>query len=453
MVSAQHPRAPEKSHQVLKHEVLKIGRRPPIRHRKEATMSSPLFVLILEDDLADFELIAHELARFGFTARCERVETEADFAVRLQERPDIILADYSLAGFGNLRALEILHESGLVIPFIVLTGAVSEDQVVECMKKGAADYLLKDRILRLGPAVQRALEEGELRRQKIAADQALRRKNLELEEQYRRAQAASRMKSIFLANMSHELRSPLTAVIGFAELLVDGRVGALTAEQLDFTQDILANGKHLLSLVNDVLDLARVESGTMTFHPERICLPDLIRETIAGFRLLASERNITLATDVQMSAIEIFLDPQKLRQVLLNYVSNALKFTPAGGRVTVHARFEAGSTFRLEVEDTGIGIAPQDIGRLFQDFHQLDGGLSKEVQGTGLGLALTKRLVEAQGGKVGVVSYPGKGSRFFADLPCSADSSQSDLGRLSKATTAKPVPAYSAAESQTVPAT
>ena len=123
-------------------------------------MSSPLFVLILEDNLADFELIAHELARFGFIARCERVETEADFAARLQEKPDIILADYSLAGFGNLRALEILHESGLVIPFIVLTGAVSEDQVVECMKKGAADYLLKDRILRLGPAVQRALEEG-----------------------------------------------------------------------------------------------------------------------------------------------------------------------------------------------------------------------------------------------------------------------------------------------------
>ena len=261
------------------------------------------------------------------------------------------------------------------------------------------------------------------------------------------------MKSIFLANMSHELRTPLTAVIGFAELLVDGKVGTLTAEQLDFTQDILANGKHLLSLVNDVLDLARVESGTMPFHPERICLPDLIRETIAGVRLLASERNITLTTDVQMSAIEIFLDPQKLRQVLLNYVSNALKFTPAGGRVTVHAHFEEGSTFRLEVEDTGIGIAPQDIGRLFQDFHQLDGGLSKEIQGTGLGLALTKRLVEAQGGKVGVASYPGKGSRFFADLPCSADSIQSDLGRLSKATTAKPVPAYSAAESQAVPAT
>ena len=411
-------------------------------------MPTQLFALILEDNLADFELIAHELARFGFSARCKRVETEADYIERLREMPDIVLANDSLAGLENLRALEILHQSGLVIPFIVLTGTFGEDQVVECMQKGATDYLLKDRISRLGPAVERALEEGELRRQKIAADEALRRHNIQLEEQYHRAQAASRMKSIFLANMSHELRTPLTAVIGFAELLVDGKVGPLAPQQLDFSRDILANGKHLLSLINDVLDLARVESGTMAFHPERLCLPDLIRETIAGFRLLASERNITLTTDVQMSAIEVFLDPRKLKQVLLNYVSNALKFTPSGGRVTVHARFEEGSTFRLEVEDTGMGIATRDIGRLFQDFHQLGGGLSDDVQGTGLGLALTKRLVEAQGGKVGVVSQSGQGSRFYADLPCSAEWMQTDLNRLHQVAAAHPDAEYSEAEPQ-----
>jgi len=396
-------------------------------------MPTPLFVLILEDNLADFDLIQNELARFGLRARCERVETEAGFAARLEERPDIILAEDSLPEIGNLRAMEMLHESGLVVPFIVLTGTVSEDNAMECIKNGAADYLLKDRILRLGPAVERALGEAALRRQKIAADQAVLRKNIELEQQYRRAQAASRLKSIFLAHMSHELRSPLTAVIGFAELLVDGKVGTLTAQQQDFMQDILANGKHLLSLVNDVLDLAQVESGAMQFHPERICLPDLIRETIAGFKLVAAERNITLTTDVQMSAIEIYLDPRKLKQVLLNYVSNALKFTSRDGRVTVHAHFAEDFTFRLEVEDTGLGIAPQDLGRLFQDFHQLDGGLSKDIQGTGLGLALTKRLVEAQGGKVGVVSQLGRGSRFYADLPCSAPWSQPALERLETA--------------------
>ena len=401
-------------------------------------MPNPLFVLILENDIADFELITHELDRFGFTARYERVETEADFAARLPEKPDVILADYSLAGFDDLRALEILQESGLVVPFIVLTGAVREDRVVECMKRGAADYLLKDRIMRLGPAVQRSLEENELRRQKVGAEQALRQKNVELEEQYRQAQSASRMKSIFLANMSHELRTPLTAVIGFAEILVDGKVGGLTAEQLDFIQEILANGKHLLGLINDILDLARVESGMMPMRPEPVCLPDLIRESIAGLRVLATERQVALATEVQMSAIEVFLDPQKLKQVLLNFLSNALKFTPAGGKITVRTRLGEGSLLRLEVEDTGIGIATEDLKLLFQDFHQLHGGLSKQVQGTGLGLALTKRLVEAQGGKVGVVSVPGKGSTFFADLPCSPDWIKADLEALSKATTVAP---------------
>jgi signal transduction histidine kinase len=401
-------------------------------------MPNPLFVLILENDIADFELITHELDRFGFTARYERVETEVDFVARLKEKPDIILADYSLAGFDDLRALEVLQETGLVIPFIVLTGAVREEMVVECMKKGAADYLLKDRMTRLGPAVERALEEIELRRQKLGVEQALREKNIELEEQYHQAQAASRMKSIFLANMSHELRTPLTAVIGFSELLVDGKVGSLTAGQLDFMQDILANGRHLLGLINDVLDLARVESGMMPFRPEPVCLPDLIRESIAGLRVLAAERGVALVTDVQMSAIEVFLDPLKLKQVLLNFLSNALKFTPTGGKITVRTHLGEDSSLRLEVEDTGIGIAPEDIRLLFQDFHQLDGGLSKQVQGTGLGLALTKRLVEAQGGKVGVISVRGRGSTFFADLPGSLDGMKSNLEALSEATSAAP---------------
>ncbi len=399
-------------------------------------MSHPLSVLILENDVADFELIRNELARFGFTARCTRVETEAEFAERIHERPDVILADYSLAGFDNLRALEIVQESGLVIPFIVLTGAVSDDRVVECMKKGAVDYLLKDRIRRLGPAIQRALEEADLRREKLRAEQALRQKNVELEEQYHRAEAASRMKSAFLANVSHELRTPLTAVIGFTELLVDGKGGDVSSEQRDFLQDILANGKHLLSLINDVLDLARVEAGMMPIRPERICLPDVIRETVAGVRVMAANRQIGLTVDIQMSAIEVYLDPQKLKQILLNYLSNALKFTPPGGEIVVRALLVENSRLRLEVHDSGVGISQDDIKLLFQDFHQLDGGLSKQVQGTGLGLALTKRLVEAQGGKVGVISSQGGGSTFYAVIPCSFDWTKHDLERLSQATSA-----------------
>ena len=376
-----------------------------------------LSVLVLEDQVSDFELIDYELRKFGFAARCRRVDTEADYLAQLQTGPDIILADYVLAGFDALRALELLQGLGLMIPFIVITGGVSEETVVRCIRSGAADYLLKDRLVRLGPAVRRALQEADLRRRKQSAERALQAKNLELEEQYRKAQAAIHTQSSFFANMSHELRTPLTAIIGFTEVIVDGRVGPVQMEQLDLLQDILGNARHLLGLINDVLDLARIESGTMQFCPEAISISHAIGEAISGLRLLAIQKQVTITADHRIRADEVYLDPKRLRQVLFNYLSNALKFTPAGGCITARALPEGDSFFRLEVEDTGIGIAPKNVAQLFQDFHQLDDGLSKQAQGTGLGLALTKRLVEAQGGTVGVESVPGKGSTFFAVLP------------------------------------
>ncbi len=383
-------------------------------------MPVSLNVLILEEHAADFELLQNELQRFGFAGRYERVKTEVEFLERFHAKPDVILADYVLQGFDALRALELLQQSGLIIPFIVVAGTAGEDAVVECMKRGASDYVLKGRLLRLGPAVKRALEEAEPRRQKRAADQALRQKNVELEDQLHRVQEASRMKTAFLSNMSHELRTPLTAIIGFTQLLLDGKVGNLEMCQLDLLQDVLGNAKHLLGLINDVLDLAKVESGTMPIRPERTCISEIVGETIAGLRLFATERRISLKTDIQVPATDVYLDPHRLKQVLLNYLSNALKFTPPGGSITARVLPEGRSSFRLEVEDTGNGIAPRDIERLFQDFQQLDDSLDKQVQGTGLGLALTKRLVEAQGGNVGVSSTRGKGSTFFAILPYAA---------------------------------
>lgn len=391
----------------------------------EGLLPVSLNILILEDDAAGFELLEGELRRFGFAGNCERVATEIEFLKRLHTKPDVIVANYVLNGFDALRALELLQQSGLIVPFLVVTNSVGEEIdeeiIVECIKRGASDYLRKDRVSRLGPAVKRSLEEVEVRRQKRAAEQSLRQKNVELEDQCRRVQDASRMKSTFLSNMSHELRTPLTAIIGFTELLVDGKVGHLEIPQFDLLQDILGNAKHLLGLINDVLDLAKVESGTMLIRPERISISEIIGETMTGLRLFASERKISLKTDIRIPETDVFLDPHRLKQVLLNYLSNALKFTPPGGSVTARALPEGRSFFRLEVEDTGNGIAPQDIGRLFQDFQQLDDRLGI-YQGTGLGLAVTKRLVEAQGGNVGVASVRGKGSTFFAVLPYSAQS-------------------------------
>src|SRR5713101_2831167 len=227
----------------------------------------------------------------------------------------------------------------------------------------------KERVGRPGPAGKRAPGGNQLRRQQREAERCLRQKNVELEEQYRRAEAASRMKSAFVANMSHELRTPLTAIIGFTELMVDGKMGSVSIEHLDLLQDVVANAKHLLGLINDVLDMAKVESGMMVFRPERTSVTEVVGETVAGLRVLAAERRVSLASDIRSAEILVVLDPHRLKQVLFNYVSNALKFTPPGGKITIRALPQNDPYLLLEVEDTGVGIAPEEIGTLFQDFH------------------------------------------------------------------------------------
>ena len=237
------------------------------------------------------------------------------------------------------------------------------------------------------------------------------------EEQNRRLQEASRLKSEFLANMSHELRTPLNGIIGFAELMHDGKVGPVSAAHKEYLGDILASSRHLLQLINDILDLAKVESGKMEFRPEPIEIAGLVGEVCDILRALAAQKRIEVRVDVDRGLGIVVSDPAKLKQVLYNYLSNALKFTSEEGRVTIRVRGESDTGFLIEVEDTGTGIRSEDIGRLFEEFQQLDSRTGKKHAGTGLGLALTKRIVEAQGGRVGVRSTPGQGSVFFAVLP------------------------------------
>jgi len=230
-----------------------------------------------------------------------------------------------------------------------------------------------------------------------------------------RMQEANRLKSEFLANMSHELRTPLNAVIGFSELLQSGKVGPLAPEHLEYLGDILTSSRHLLRLINDVLDLAKVESGTMTFRAEVVDLATLVNEVRDVLRGLAASKHLRLQSRVEVGTATV--DPARAKQVLYNYLSNAIKFTPEGGRVEVRVLPHGPDLFRIEVEDDGIGIAPENLGRLFVEFQQLDASPGKRFQGTGLGLSLTKRIVEAQGGRVEVRSTPGAGSTFSAILP------------------------------------
>ena len=239
---------------------------------------------------------------------------------------------------------------------------------------------------------------------------------LRLEAENRQIQEANRLKSQFLANMSHELRTPLNAIIGFADLLHAGIVKPESPKHHEFLGHIATSGRHLLQLINDVLDLSKVESGKFEFFPVPVNLPLLVKEVKDILHTAIQRKNITTAVDIDPTLTELVLDPARLKQVLYNYLSNAIKFTHEGGRVTVRARVQGAENFRIEIEDDGIGIAEADLARLFVDFQQLDAGHSKQHQGTGLGLALTRRLVEAQGGSVGVRSTPGRGSVFYMVL-------------------------------------
>jgi PAS domain S-box-containing protein len=238
-----------------------------------------------------------------------------------------------------------------------------------------------------------------------------------MKEQYRLVQEANRLKSEFLANMSHELRTPLNAIIGFAQLMHDGKVGPVSTDHKEYLGDILNSGRRLLELINDVLDLARIESGKMEFCPESVKLSSLVEQACLILKSPTTNKRLKIETELSPEVEDLFIDPAKLKQVLYNYLSNAIKFTPDGGVISIRALSEDNDRLRLEVRDTGLGIARDRIGELFLEFKQLEAGLSKKHQGTGLGLALTKKIVEAQGGQVGVLSTVGEGSSFYAILP------------------------------------
>jgi signal transduction histidine kinase len=239
----------------------------------------------------------------------------------------------------------------------------------------------------------------------------------EIEAQNLRMHETSRVKSEFLANMSHELRTPLNAMIGFSSLMIAGKAGPLSETQAEYLGDILASSRHLLELVNDVLDLARVESGRLELQVEAVALAGLVGEVRDILHELAAKHRIAIAFEPCPEITTAMVDARIVKQVLYNYLSNAIKFTPDGGSVTIRLTESGPDRFRIAVEDTGIGIKPEDMPRLFVEFLQLDSGTAKRYPGTGLGLALARRLVEAHGGTVEATSVHGAGSTFAAVLP------------------------------------
>ena len=243
----------------------------------------------------------------------------------------------------------------------------------------------------------------------------LQEKNREVEQKSRELEAASRHKSEFLANMSHELRTPLNAIIGFSEVLGERMFGELNEKQDEYLKDIYASGQHLLSLINDILDLSKIEAGRMELELTDFDLPTAIDNALTLVRERASRRGIALHQAADAGLGQIRGDERKIKQVLLNLLSNAIKFTPDGGRIEARAKPVDGSV-EVSVSDTGVGIAPEHQEAIFEEFRQV-GTAAKKVEGTGLGLALSRKFIELHGGRIWVTSQVGMGSTFTFTIP------------------------------------
>jgi len=241
------------------------------------------------------------------------------------------------------------------------------------------------------------------------------RMNDELRRLYSELETASRHKSEFLASMSHELRTPLNAIIGFSQVLRQRLYGEINDKQAEYLDDILSSGNHLLSLINDVLDLSKVEAGQVELELATFSLRETLERGVVTVRERATSVGVHVSLDLAPDVDLVYGDERRVRQVVFNLLSNAVKFTPEGGSVVVASARVAGEV-QVSVTDTGQGIAPEDHDRIFAEFQQTDVGLSQR-EGTGLGLALSKRLVELHGGRIWVESELGHGSRFVFTLP------------------------------------
>jgi len=276
-------------------------------------------------------------------------------------------------------------------------------------------------------------------------DAKVRERTTELRDAMLLAESTNRAKSEFLANMSHELRTPLNAIIGFSEALLSGIYGPVNERHREYLNDILVSGENLLSLINDILDLSRIESGSMNLEPGKFSVRELIKSSAGIFKEKMTKHNIRLDYGIEDGSDEIVADQRKLKQIVVNLLSNAIKFTPDGGAISVRARRVHGSQLiaqgkneagyelsdedyeldadfvEISVSDTGIGIAKEDIPKLFRSFQQLESPYQKKYGGAGLGLFLTKRLVELHGGSIRVESEKGKGAKFTFSIPIKRD--------------------------------
>ena len=397
------------------------------------------FVLVVDDTPEDAELVRRHLRRAAPAPwRLEFVQSGAHAVERVQrERPDCVLLDFHLPDMTGLEVLDALGGAeGIAVPVVMLTGSEGHVQVaVQAMQRGAQDYLFKDTLTAhaLYRAVENAIERfaqvrlldaqrEELVRRNHALDAYAERTARALAEAERaraEAEAANAAKSKFLATMSHELRTPLNAIRGYAELLEMGVVGPVSEEQRAMLARIRKSESHLHRIISEILDFARLETGMgrTEFRPRAVRVADVLAEAGALVEPQLMERGIRAElAPPAAAAVAVWADPDRTRQIVVNLLSNAAKFTPPDGRVRV--RVEAAErTVAVRVEDTGRGIPAGELEAVFEPFVQIGRDLNRPQEGTGLGLAISRELARGMGGELSAESEPGVGSTFTLVLP------------------------------------
>ena len=422
-------------------------------------------ILVVDDEQEILQMLSKLLSQEDYRVKTALGGEEAIALFKSESEPfDAVITDMRMPGLDGIGVIKALKEIDEYIEVIILTGYAALDNVIQAFRHhGAFDYLTKplEDINELFITVNRAIENRRLKienktllEQLTQAKQDLEKRvdarTHELRKAKDSAEASNQAKSNFLANMSHELRTPLNHIIGFAELLTDGTMGELNDTQNSYLQDVVESSKHLLALINDILDLSKVEAGRLKLLPSEMDLILLLQNSLVMVKEKAIKHGIELVTDFDGIPEYIHIDDRKFKQVLYNLLSNAVKFTPDGGRVSLNAcKVDLDPALDLEqkdigelksllnrnsnnggtgegtctyvdisVTDTGIGIKPEDQDRVFERFEQVDESLTKKYQGTGLGLSLTRSLVELHGGRIWVESEgEGKGSTFRFIIP------------------------------------
>jgi two-component system sensor histidine kinase EvgS len=372
-------------------------------------MGKPLRVLIVEDSENDALLLLRELRRSGYDPVHERVFTANALNAALEKQPwEVIISDFVMPQFSGLEALKLSKSKGLDIPFIITSGKISDDTAVLSMKAGAADYIMKDNLTRLGPAIERELQETAIRRGSEKASRTLK----EREEELHVLKQIDQLKDEFIGLVSHELRTPLTVILGaLSTVITEGdRLSAKETKQL--VSDAYEEAELLSDILANLLELARAQANRLQINEEPVNLREIIETTLRKMKQQLASHPVSVDCG---DSLTVNADRVRLQRILHNLVDNAAKYSSPRTKIEIFARPD-NDKILVGVKDKGIGINPDKQGMLFEPFQRLE-PQNSNATGTGLGLVVCRRLVEAHGGRMWVESHPGTGSTFLFTLP------------------------------------